>query len=78
MAAYIASIGSAEASSSAVNRSEPPCPSASGATIRYAEPQPVDQVGPALPRVGEPVQDEQDRLGGVAVLVHEQPPDSSL
>ena len=41
-------------------------------------PQPVDQVGPALPRVGDAVQDEQDRSPGIAVLVDDQAPDTSL
>ena len=38
VASYIASIGSTDASSSAVNRSAPPCARASGATIRYDDP----------------------------------------
>ena len=45
VAAYIASIGSSDASSSAVNRSEPPCARASGATIRYDDPNRATRSG---------------------------------
>ena len=40
--------------------------------------QPGDQVGQALARVGDPVQEQQDGCVRVAVLVHEQPSDTSL
>ena len=68
VAAYIASIGSSTPARSAVNRSEPPCARASGATIRYDDPN-RDEVGEALTGVGDPVQEQQNRFPGIAVLV---------